>query len=86
MENIFSARVCVIRVFLSYLTISINKKSHNVNLNSHNQTQTVINSVGIEKETKIFFQKRKRNVDFKNTSHYNNIGTYQKCKIPFSIT
>ena len=35
---------------MSYLTISINKKSHNVNLNSHNQTQTVINGVGIEKE------------------------------------
>ncbi len=71
---------------MSYLTISINKKSHNVNLNSHNQTQTVINGVGIEKETKIFFQKRKRNVDFKNTSYYNDIGTYQKNKMPFSIT
>lgn len=46
--------------FFRLLTISINKKSHNVNLNSHNQTQTVINGVGIEKETKIFFQKKEK--------------------------
>lgn len=46
--------------FFRLLTISIKKKSLDVNLNSHNQTQTVMNGVGIEKERKNFFQKQEK--------------------------
>ena len=46
--------------FFKFLTISIKKKGLDVNLNSHNQTQTVINCVEIEWKEKISFKKQKK--------------------------